>query len=220
MTLTNEKLKKDVIDQLYWDSSVDASQIKVEVADGVVTLTGTVPSYGNRIAAESDAWAVRGIRDVRNDLIVRLDPPETPQTDADIQRNVSSLLAWTPDIVGLDIQVTVQNGEVTLEGVVDQFWKKWKAENLVHNLSGVIDVVNHLTVVPTEDVVDKEIAMQIENALDRDAHMFADEVTVEVEDGKVSLTGTVPSWYARWRAFDIAAVTPGVTHVDHELEIA
>lgn len=220
MNLTNEKLKRDLIDQLYWDGRVDASKVKVEVDNGVATLSGAVPTYGNRLAAEQDAWSVRGIREVENRLVVELVPPYSPPSDGEIAKNVRSLLAWTPEVQPDQVQVSVLAGVVTLQGTVNQFWKKWKVENMIHNLGGVIDVKNHLVVVPTENVIDQEIAKHIEAALDRDVHTFAQQVNVKVEDGKVSLTGSVPSWYARWRAFDIAAVTPGVAHVDHELQIA
>lgn len=217
--LREEKLKKDVIDQLYWDSSVDASRIKVVVSDGTVTLTGNVPTYGNRIAADKDASSVRGIRGVDNRLVVQLNPSHAAPTDSEIQSSAQSLLTWGLDDLSPDIHVAVDGGVVTLEGTVDQFWKRWEAEHLIPNLRGVTEVRNHLVVVPIENVVDEEIAGHIEAALDRDAYVFTGDVTVEVKDGKVSLSGQVESSYAARRAFDIAAVAPGVKQVDHELMI-
>jgi osmotically-inducible protein OsmY len=129
-------------------------------------------------------------------------------------------LAWNPDVHSADIDVTVTGGVVNLAGAVDAYWKRWKAENLVSNLRGVVDVENHLAVVPTESFVDKDIASEIEAALERNLYINAQKVTVKVESGKATLTGTVPSYYARGRAHDAAAVTAGVLEVDNRIVVS
>jgi osmotically-inducible protein OsmY len=220
MRRTDEQVKKAVVDHLYWDSSVDASGIKVEVSEGKITLTGIVPSHRMMLAAVEDAWSVVGVKEVDNLLIVRFQASFTPPSDAEIQRNAKNVLAWNPDVYSYDINVSVTGGMVTIEGTVDVYWKRWKVENLISNLSGVIGVENHLAVVPTASIVDKEIAKYIEAALNRNVYVFAEDIAVKVEHGKVSLAGTVPTWYARWQAFDAAALTPGVTHIDNKLVIA
>ncbi|MFQ5944270.1 MAG: BON domain-containing protein [Anaerolineales bacterium] len=221
MVLTDEKLKKVVIDQLFWDSNVDSSLIRVVVSDGKITLCGSVPTDRERVAAENATSSVRGVRRLKNKLEVRTYPNYgKPPTDDEIHQKAKDLLALNPWVSGRDIEVTVEGGHVTLAGTVGESWKKWKAENLMHNLHGVTYVTNHLAVVLTESKVDKEIAKYIEAALDHDAYMFAEDVDVQVENGTVSLTGQVPSWYARWRAYDIAKATPGVIHVSQELESA
>jgi osmotically-inducible protein OsmY len=53
-------LSKDVVDQLYWDSRVDSSEVKVEVSDGAVTLGGTLTSLSACFAAVEDAEDVAG----------------------------------------------------------------------------------------------------------------------------------------------------------------
>ena len=58
MKSKDEQIKKAVVDMLYWDSRVDASDIHVEVTDGEVTLRGTVPSYATKEAALFDAWKI------------------------------------------------------------------------------------------------------------------------------------------------------------------
>jgi osmotically-inducible protein OsmY len=219
MIRTDEEIKKAVVDHLFWDSSVDASEIKVGVSEGMVTLTGIVPSHRMMMAAVEDVWSIEGVKEVDNLLIVRFLSSFKPPSDAEIQHNANSLLAWNPDVSRNDIDVLVKGGMVTIEGTVDAYWKSWKVENLLSNLSGVIDVVNHLGVVPTESIIDKEIARYIEEALNRNVYVFAEDVTVKVEHGKVTLIGKVPTWYARWKAFDTAALTPGVTHIDNKLAI-
>jgi osmotically-inducible protein OsmY len=171
------------------------------------------------MAAVEDVWSVVGVREVENLLSVRFLPSFTPPSDAELQRSAKSVLAWNPDVYIDEIDVSVKGGMVTIKGTVDAYWKSWKVENLISNLRGVIDVENHLAVVPTESIVDKEIARHIETAFNRNVYVFAEDVTVKVEHGKVTLVGKVPTWYARWKAFDTAALTPGVTHIDNELVI-
>ncbi|MFW6153885.1 MAG: BON domain-containing protein [Planctomycetota bacterium] len=43
---TDEEVKTEVVEELRWDSGVDASKVQVEVDDGVVKLSGHVPSWG------------------------------------------------------------------------------------------------------------------------------------------------------------------------------
>ena len=84
MIRTDEEIKKDIVDHLYWDYGVDASDVKVEVSDSNVTLTGTVQSYAARGAAVSDAWSVRGVTDVDNLLSVHFLPTFAAPTDAEL----------------------------------------------------------------------------------------------------------------------------------------
>jgi osmotically-inducible protein OsmY len=100
---------------------------------------------------------------------------------------------------------------------VDSYWKQSKAEQLVSNLRGVIDVANHLTVTPGDDILDKDIAQSIEKAIERTFYVEAENITVLVENGKIALTGIVPSYYARGRAYEAAALTEGVVKVDNNI---
>lgn len=217
MIRTDEEIKRDLIDELYWDYRVDASNVKAEVSDGKVTLTGSVPSYSARNAAVTAAWGLDGVRDVTNLLAVRFPPTFDVPTDVEIKNSAERTLAWNLDVYNADIDLTVTVGLVKMEGTVDAYWKRWKAEDLVSNLRGVVDVENHLAVVPSESYVDKDIAKDIEGALERNLYVNAEEVTVRVENGKVTLTGSVSSYYARGRAYDAAAFTPGVLEVDNHI---
>jgi hyperosmotically inducible protein len=66
MIRTDEAIKRDLIDELYWDYRVDAFNVKAEVSDGRVELTGSVPSYSARHAAVTAAWGIDGVREVIN----------------------------------------------------------------------------------------------------------------------------------------------------------
>jgi osmotically-inducible protein OsmY len=215
---TQEKIKKDVVDQLYWDSRVDASNVEVEVEDGEVALTGEVPSYSSRQAATSTVWSVDGVTAVANQLQVQYPSAIEFPSDGDVRSNIESILLWNTDIDSSEIDVMVEDHIVTLEGTVDTYWKKIRTEELA-DVTGVFDVVNKLAVVPTEDYVDEDIATDVTDALARNLHISVDDVTVKVKDGEVTLTGTVSNWTAYRSAEDSAFYTLGVRDVDNRLTI-
>jgi hyperosmotically inducible protein len=218
-TRTNQEVKKDIVDQLYWDDRVDVSNIKVEVSDGEVVLTGTVPDFTAYQAAEDDAWAISGVRMVENDLTIKYPPGVKVPTDIEIKSNIESVLLWQPNIDSTDINITAENGWVILRGSVDAFWKKVRAEELALGLNGVLGVTDELAVVPTEKYTDKTIAEDIEAAMERNFNIVVDLIDVEVENGKVTLTGSVTSLPAFRAAQKIAENTPSVLMVDNELVI-
>jgi osmotically-inducible protein OsmY len=215
---TPEKIKKQVVDQLYWDSRVDASDIEVEVEGGEVALTGDVPSYSARQAATSTVWSIDGVTAVDNRLSVEYPSTIEFPSDAEVRSNIESILLWNTEIDSSEIAISVQDHIVTLEGTVDSYWKKVRAADLA-DVTGVFEVVNKLAVVPTEDYVDEDIAGDVTDALDRNLHVNVDDVTVKVKDGEVTLTGTVSSWTAYRSAEDSAFYTLGVRDVDNRLTI-
>ncbi len=219
MAKTDELIKRDVVEQLIGDSRVDASKISVEVNNGNVTLRGEVPTYFSRISAYEDAYGILGVTNVRNHLVVEHPPAFSLPTDDDIKINVSNRLAANPDIDLIDMEVDVTAGQVTLRGTVDAFWKKLHAEQLAANEPGVVSIENHLAVVPTEDIVDKAIAEDIIDSLERKALVDAEDITVRVRDGDVTLTGSVPSWAARRAAEDSALHAAGVKNVTNRLTV-
>jgi osmotically-inducible protein OsmY len=103
---------------------------------------------------------------------------------------------------------------------VDAYWKREKVNDVVINIKGVIDVENHLAVVPTKSILDKDIAKDIEAALKRNVYVNAENITVKVEDGIATLTGTLSSYYARSVAENAAAFTPGVIDVNDKVVLA
>jgi osmotically-inducible protein OsmY len=219
MNRTEETIKKDVVDQLYWDYRVDASDIKVKVDDQTVTLTGTVPTYYARTAAFDDAHLVRGVSKVKNKLNVKYPSTLKVPSDKEIKSNVKNLLLWNESIDSTDIDVSVNNGVVTLEGSADAYWKKLTAETVAGRSLGVTKIKNELAVVPSDSVVDKAIAKDIVSAIDRHYAFDEEAVTVKVNNGTVTLSGSVDNWYDYRSAIDIACCTAGVVDVEDQLVI-
>jgi osmotically-inducible protein OsmY len=218
--MSEERIKKDVVDQLYWDKRVDASSIAVNVSGTRVTLEGEVPTYAVRQAAESDCFTVLGVTGVTNNLRVKHPGTAAPPSDNEIEKRVKTVLRWNSDVNAEDIEVSVRSGVVTLKGAVPSYWKKKKAEDLAGTLFGVTRIVNHIAVAPTQRTVDQAIAQDVAAALDRHTDINPNQINVKVEDGVVSLAGTVTKWGEYHAAEDAARYSSGVVDVKNHLIIA
>jgi osmotically-inducible protein OsmY len=213
MTTLEEVKKKEIVDTLYWDNRVDSSKVTVQVTDGEVTLSGTVPSLKARQAAENDARTVKGITAIENQLTIDYPTPIPPNLE--LKGTIDTLLLWNSAIDSTGIESAVEAGIVTLRGTVPTYWEARQAEKLAQDLSGVLEVVNELSVTPSESIVDEDIAEQIVAAFRRDRWINADEITVAVVGGEVTLTGEVAHGTQQTRAEEIAASRLGVRSVEN-----
>jgi osmotically-inducible protein OsmY len=220
MNNIDEKLKKRIIDQLYWDSRIDASNVKVEVNGRIVQLTGTVPNYAASEAALFTTWSIKGVIGIENKLEVKPLIDGTVPIDSDIEKNIRQFLSWNRSIYGPQIDLSVEAGVVTLKGTVDAFWKKMKAEDLASHALGVVKINNLITIVPSKAIADEVISRDIIEALNRSDTIDATAIDVKVKDGKVTFSGAVDSWLAYRTAWNCAANTVGVRDIESKLTIA
>jgi osmotically-inducible protein OsmY len=200
-----------------WDSRIDWASIDVAVNDAVVTLTGAVSSYAQKIAAQDAAHRVAGVLDVANDIEVRpLD--RDLRTDSEIAGAVRNSLEWDALVPNELIQSTVSDGWVTLEGEVNYWRERNDAEKAIRRLAGVVGVVNKITV--RKQVVNaKELREEIEFALERRADREAERLRIEVDDGVVDLWGRVHSWQEKRAVIGSIAHAPGVNQLRDHLRI-
>lgn len=215
----DENIKKDIVDQLYWDDRVNAASVSVNVMDGTVTLTGNVPTYKARLSATEDAWKIDGVTNVRNQLVVFYTSSAKMPSDSELENRARKAIFWNSDIDAANITIEVNNGVATLSGSVNFYWKKWETEKIVSHIYGITDIINHLTIVATQDRTDKDIAKNIEDALARNIHVDSENVIVKVADSVVTLTGIVANGFIRSQAEDVAKYTAGVTNVDNRLKV-
>jgi osmotically-inducible protein OsmY len=214
---TDSEIQQDVIRELKGDTRVRETEVGVEVSNGIVTLTGTVSSWGKRHAAERAAHRVQGVLDVANDIQVHLHG-DWRKTDTEIAQAVRQALEWDDFVPDKKIRSTVSNGVVTLEGTVDYATQRYDAERALRNLSGVQRIVNEIEVVPAP-ASPAEVKQVIQEALKRQATREADRIQVSVKDGKVTLSGRVHSWAEHKAARGAALGVPGVRYVEADLRI-
>ena len=139
---TDQQLKQDVIAELAWEPAVNASQIGVEVKDGIVTLAGHVGSFTEKWQAEQAAQRVCGVKGLAVEMDVNL-PGISNRTDADIARSVENTLQWQSYLPKGGVNVMVENGWVTLSGEVDWNYQRLRAADAVRNLLGVRGLTEH-----------------------------------------------------------------------------
>jgi osmotically-inducible protein OsmY len=120
---SDAKLRRNVEDELATEPSLDATAIGVAVKEGIVTLSGHVASYSEKLAADRCAARVLGVSAIVSELDIKL-PGSIRVTDEDIARAVMSALAWNSLIPRDRIKVEVGSGWITLEGDVDWHYQR------------------------------------------------------------------------------------------------
>jgi osmotically-inducible protein OsmY len=215
---TDSELQQAVLRELSWDSRVRETDVGVQVAGGVVALTGTLGSWAERVAAQEAARRVAGVQDVANEIVVKL-PNDRHKTDIELARAVRTTLQWDVLVPDERIQSTVTQGVVTLGGDVDFGSQREDAENAVRNLAGVREVLNGIRTKPAHVVKSVDVKTAIAEALARRSIRKVNHINLEVDEGRVRLTGVVHSWAERWAVLGAAKATPGVLSVVDHLRI-
>ena len=215
--MSDEDLRQHVSDELEFAPTVNATKIGVAVDHGVVTLTGHVNSYAEKIAAERAVQRVKGVRGVAQEIEVRY-PSERKNRDDEIAERAAQIFDWDTTIPSGKVTVKVEKGWVTLGGEVEWQFQRMGAEIAVRRLSGVIGVANQITIGPCIDATN--VKHRIEDALKRNAELEADGIQVAVTGGKVTLEGKVRAWHERGVAERAAWAAPGVITVEDRLTIS
>jgi osmotically-inducible protein OsmY len=217
-TRTDKEVQRDILGALSWDDRVDAANVSVEVRDDRVALSGTVPSHAARRAAEEDVRAVVGDdREIENRLAIKHAEGMRVPTDDELEAIIRNMLQWSAEIDASDLRAIADAGRVTLKGTVPAYWQKLRAEDIALSVRGVRGVTNELAVVPSKKYEDRKIGEQIIAALERNVYVNPDAIDLKVDNGVVTLTGTVTDRRAYRVARDTARYTPGVVDVINEL---
>jgi len=214
--LNNLDLHKRILEALEWDPSLDATRIGVAAKDGVVTLTGQVPSWADRLVAERVAKRIAGVKGLANDLEVRL-PGDMRRTDTDLATAGVKALEWDVQVPHPKIKLRVADGWITLEGEVEWQFQREAAERAVRHLLGVRGVSNQITLAAR--VTPSDLKNRIEAAFKRHAELDARKIRVDTRGGLVVLEGAVHSWAERDEAERAVWAAPGVNAVEDRLAV-
>lgn len=143
------------------------------------------------------------------------------KSDSAIKEDVLDELMWQPDIDETQIGVIVENGVVTLTGIVDSYSKKLAAEKAVKNVKGVKAVADDIEVKygSAYKKTDKEIAKAVVNALKWNSSVPEDKVTIEVRDGWVYLSGELKWFYQKEAALKSVETLLGVKKVVNNITL-
>ena len=216
--------------------------------NGAVTLRGTVETAAERQEAVRIARATDGVREVNDELRVTGDASARP-ADASRDRDPGGDLGdgWTTakiqakyfldgEVKGHEINVTTNNGVVTLQGQVESAAEKRQAVALARSTDGVSDVRDELKIVAdsdadrprdrdvtvrktTQPVSDAWVTTKIQSKYFVDRDLKARDINVTTRNGVVTIEGRVDNEAQKREAEAIAKETNGVTKVENKLTI-
>lgn len=209
-------LEADVRRQIAGRPDVEIGRIKVGVAGGVLSLTGTVDSLWDRSEVERLAAEIRGLKSIDNELTVS--PVDAP--DSLLEYDANRALETSPRIRSFGLKVSVSGAVLTLDGEVPLARDRMEAARLATHVHGIRELNNEIRVAsaPVDPAV---VRRHVEHLLGSKV-VFAgvEDLSVEVDgEGVVTLGGTVKSFADRLTAERITYGVRGVTSVTNNLRV-
>lgn len=214
---TDEQIQQDVMAQLLWDPAIQATQIGVQVKEGVVSIAGQVASYTEKLHAERAARSVAGVRALAVEITVKLIGTDQ-RTDAELAQSALNALDWTASLEPDSVKVQVEGGWITLSGEVAWQHQRQAAADAVRHLIGTVGVGNQVAIrhKPEARIVKAEIEAAIERGIRDDVK----QILVQISGTDVILSGRVQSWSERDLATAAAWNCPGVVNVVDNMTLA
>jgi osmotically-inducible protein OsmY len=186
--MTDKMLRDAVIAQLDFEPEINPAGIGVAVEDGVVTLSGFVDDYAQKVAAEKAVKRLFGVKGLANELLVRM---MCERTDTDIAKDAIYLLECDVHFLGGKVMVTVEDGLLTLEGTMECNFQKVSAEKAMQCIRGVKAVANLIEVVPTSPPAN--IQKMLEGAPRRGAEVDGRQIEVTLRNHPALHSGNARS---------------------------
>jgi osmotically-inducible protein OsmY len=214
---TDSELKKDVLNELLWDPLVPEARVGVGVTGGVVTLTGHLDSYAEKVATKRAVDRVSGVGAIAVELDV-IPVGIHKRSDTEIAAAIEHALGWSTSVPPNRVKVSVEKGWVTLKGELDWHFQRRAVENIIRPLKGVVGITDNIHL--KELAVPANLTHRIEDALTRQAAREAKRIEISVDGSVVTLHGKVHSWAERNAAEGATWSAPGVTRVNNELTIS
>ena len=213
---TDSELKEDVLSELAWDPLVPNAKVGVSVDAGVVTLLGHLETYAEKVAATRAVERVCGVKAVAVELDVR---PlfAHKRTDTEIAAAAERALEWNTTIPPGSVKLVVENGWVSLSGVLDWNFQRRAVERMIRPMQGVVGISDSIQL--RSVALPSDVASRVQAALIRQAVRAAHHVSITMDGSTVSLRGTVHSIAERVAIEGAAFSTAGVTAVENHLRV-
>jgi len=213
---------------LLLSKNVSAFDITTTTSQGVVSLSGEVPSEETRRLAGAIAQDTSGVSQVQNNLVVNPGAGRNPAmanlgdrvADLEVKTIVIDRLARSPELKDKRLNVQVSKQVVTLNGTVDSLAQKRAAEQIAVEAPGVQSLVSQLTVADGQtapESVDDRLARRVEFELYSTKAVSLKTVQIRSQDGTVVLSGSVPSRAEKLLAERVAQSVEGVKRVVNNL---
>jgi len=213
---TDSDIKKDVLSELLWDPLVSDTKVGVTVNEGVVTLTGHLDTYAEKVAAKRAAERVSGVKAIAVEIDV-VPVGAHQRSDTEIALAVEHALSWNTSVPQDRVKVTVEKGWVTLTGDLDWNFQRRAVERMVRPLKGVVGITDNIKLKTLP--VPLKLRERIQDALTRQAMREARRIDVIVEGSEVTLRGQVHSWAEKNAAEGASWSAPGVVSVNNQLTV-
>jgi osmotically-inducible protein OsmY len=224
---TDSEIAADVKARLQWDIWMNGGMINPAVADGKVTLTGTIGSAISKSRAFDDAW-VNGVTSV-DDSGLKIEPQahnvahqdftDAAKSDGEIKLAIQAALHLDPRVSAFSPDVTVEGGMVILGGNVGNLKAKTSAAQDAINIVGVEGVDNYLKVRSDGRATDAQMENELKAALFWDPMLDSSTITAAVVNRTAYLSGGVDSSFEKNEAQDVASRTIGVLSIRNHLQV-
>lgn len=213
---TDAELKKDVLTELAWDPLVPEARVGVTVNEGVVTLTGHLDTYAEKIAAKRAIDRVSGVKAIAVELdVIPLGVHQ--RSDTEIATAAEHALSWNTSVPQDRVKVIVEKGWVTLSGELDWNFQRRAVERMIRPLKGVVGIIDNIRLKALP--VPVNLSNRIQDALTRQAVREAKRIEISMDGSVVTLRGHVHSWAERSAAEGATWSAPGVSRVINQLTI-
>ena len=213
---TDAELKKDVLTELAWDPLVPEARVGVTVNEGVVTLTGHLDTYAEKIAAKRAIERVSGVKAIAVELdVIPLGVHQ--RSDTEIATAAEHALSWNTSVPQDRVKVIVEKGWVTLSGELDWNFQRRAVERMIRPLKGVVGIIDNIRLKALP--VPVNLSNRIQDALTRQAVREAKRIEISMDGSVVTLRGHVHSWAERSAAEGATWSAPGVSRVINQLTI-
>lgn len=216
MSKTDTQLKHDVQAELIWDPEVNEAHIGVQCEKGVITLSGHVPDFSQKWAAEQAALRVGEVRALAVDIHVDLSDPGT-HTDVDVSRSVANVLDLMSPEYSQRIKIMVEEGWLTLSGDVEWNFQRNAVLRYVSHVRGVKGVSNDINIHPIH--IARDVKEEVRAALQRRAIQDIDAITISIDGPDIILSGSVHSWSEKSLVKHAVLCTPGVRNVTDNVKV-